>query len=116
MLGVSVKTFRCWTVRYGEDDIEGLRDRRVSRASHRAAQANSGTMAEVYRPAFNAEFRRAPAEDQSAFLAMAKIGQLDNTLCEIHDRTIFATTVFGFRGGGCNCRRVATARTTSRSG
>ncbi|WP_446830092.1 helix-turn-helix domain-containing protein [Candidatus Foliamicus sp.] len=37
LLGVSVRTFRRWTVRYGEDGIEGLRDRRVSRASGRAA-------------------------------------------------------------------------------
>ena len=37
LLGVSTRTFRRWTVRYGEDGIEGLRDRRVSRASHRAA-------------------------------------------------------------------------------
>ena len=37
LLGVSPRTFRRWTVRYGEDGIEGLRDRRVSRASHRAA-------------------------------------------------------------------------------
>ena len=35
--GVSARTFRRWTDRYGEDGIEGLRDRRVSRASHRAA-------------------------------------------------------------------------------
>ena len=35
--GVSARTFRRWTERYGEDGIEGLRDRRVSRASHRAA-------------------------------------------------------------------------------
>ena len=37
LLGVSTRTFRRWSVRYGEDGIEGLRDRRVSRASHRAA-------------------------------------------------------------------------------
>lgn len=37
LLGVSARTFRRWTERYGEDGIEGLRDRRVSRASHRAA-------------------------------------------------------------------------------
>ena len=37
LLGVSARTFRRWTDRYGEDGIEGLRDRRVSRASHRAA-------------------------------------------------------------------------------
>ena len=37
LLGVSPRTFRRWVVRYGEDGIEGLRDRRVSRASHRAA-------------------------------------------------------------------------------
>ena len=37
LLGVSAPTFRRWTERYGEDGIEGLRDRRVSRASHRAA-------------------------------------------------------------------------------
>ena len=36
LLGVSARTFRRWTDRYGEDGIEGLRDRRVSRASHRA--------------------------------------------------------------------------------
>ena len=35
--GVSARTFRRWTECYGEDGIEGLRDRRVSRASHRAA-------------------------------------------------------------------------------
>ena len=34
---VSARTFRRWTERYGEDGVEGLRDRRVSRASHRAA-------------------------------------------------------------------------------
>ncbi len=37
LLGVSARTFRRWMVRYGEDGMEGLRDRRVSRASHRAA-------------------------------------------------------------------------------
>ena len=37
LLGVSARTFRRWTDRYGEDGIEGLRDRRVSGASHRAA-------------------------------------------------------------------------------
>ena len=37
LLGVSARTFRRWAVRYGEDGIEGLRDRRVSRASRRAA-------------------------------------------------------------------------------
>lgn len=37
LLGVCVRTFRRWTDRYGEDGIEGLRDRRVSGASHRAA-------------------------------------------------------------------------------
>ena len=37
LLGVSARTFRRRTDRYGEDGIEGLRDRRVSRASHRAA-------------------------------------------------------------------------------
>ena len=37
LLGVSARTFRRWAVRYGEDGIEGLRDRRVLRASHRAA-------------------------------------------------------------------------------
>ena len=37
LLGVSARTFRRWTERYGEDGVEGLRDRRVSRASHRAA-------------------------------------------------------------------------------
>ena len=37
LLGVSARTFRRWTDRYGEDGIEGLRDRRVWRASHRAA-------------------------------------------------------------------------------
>ena len=35
--GVSGRTFRRWTDRYGEDGIEGLRNRRVSRASHPAA-------------------------------------------------------------------------------
>ena len=37
LLGVCPRTFRRWAVRYGEDGIEGLRDRRLSRASHRAA-------------------------------------------------------------------------------
>ena len=37
LLGASARTFRRWAVRYGEDGIEGLRDRRLSRASHRAA-------------------------------------------------------------------------------
>ena len=31
-------------------------------------------LAEVYIPAFNAEFRRSPAEDKSAFVPMAEIG------------------------------------------
>ena len=35
--GAGARTFRRWTERYCEDGIEGLRDRRVSRASHRAA-------------------------------------------------------------------------------
>lgn len=37
MLGVCERTFRRWVDRYGEDGIEGLKDRRISRASHRAA-------------------------------------------------------------------------------
>ena len=37
LLGAGARTFRRWAVRYGEDGIEGLRDRRVSRASRRAA-------------------------------------------------------------------------------
>ena len=37
LLGVSARTFRRRTERYGEEGVEGLRDRRVSRASHRAA-------------------------------------------------------------------------------
>ncbi len=37
LLGAGARTFRRWTERYGEDGIEGLRDRRVSRASRRAA-------------------------------------------------------------------------------
>ena len=37
LLGVSARTFRRWSARYEEDGIEGLRDRRLSRASHRAA-------------------------------------------------------------------------------
>jgi len=37
LLGVCPRTFRRWSARYGEDGIEGLRDRRLSRASHRAA-------------------------------------------------------------------------------
>ena len=45
-------------------------------------------LSEVYRPAFNAEFRRSPAEDKSAFVAMAEIARLDNILCEIHERTV----------------------------
>ena len=43
---------------------------------------------EVYRPAFNAEFCRAPAKDKSAFVPMAEIARLDNILCEIHERTV----------------------------
>ena len=37
MLGVCERTFRRWVDRYGEDGIEGLKDRRISRASHRGA-------------------------------------------------------------------------------
>ncbi|MCY4323125.1 MAG: ISNCY family transposase [Gammaproteobacteria bacterium] len=37
LLGAGARTFRRWTERYGEDGVEGLRDRRVSRASQRAA-------------------------------------------------------------------------------
>ena len=37
LLGVCPRTFRRWAVRYEEDGIDGLRDRRLSRASHRAA-------------------------------------------------------------------------------
>ena len=37
LLGVCPRTFRRWSARYEEDGIEGLRDRRLSRASHRAA-------------------------------------------------------------------------------
>ena len=37
LLGVCPRTFRRWSERYGEDGVDGLRDRRVSGASHRAA-------------------------------------------------------------------------------
>ena len=37
LLGVCERTFWRWVDRYGEDGIAGLRDRRVSCASHRAA-------------------------------------------------------------------------------
>ena len=37
LLGVCPRTFRRWSARYEADGIEGLRDRRLSRASHRAA-------------------------------------------------------------------------------
>ena len=37
LLGVCPRTFRRWSARYESDGIEGLRDRRLSRASHRAA-------------------------------------------------------------------------------
>ena len=37
LLGVCPRTFRRWTERCGEDGIDGLRDRRLSGASHRAA-------------------------------------------------------------------------------
>ena len=37
LLGGCERTFRRWAERHGEDGIEGVRDRRVSRASHRAA-------------------------------------------------------------------------------
>ena len=45
-------------------------------------------LAEVYQPAFNAESRRSPAEDKSAFVPMAEIARLDDILCEIHERTV----------------------------
>ena len=45
-------------------------------------------LAKVYRLAFNAEFRRSPAEDKSAFVPMAEIARLDHILCEIHERTV----------------------------
>ena len=37
LLGVCPRTFRRWTERYEEDGVDGLRDRRLSGASHRAA-------------------------------------------------------------------------------
>ena len=37
LLGVCPRTFRRWSERCGEDGIDGLRDRRLSGASHRAA-------------------------------------------------------------------------------
>ena len=37
LLGVCPRTFRRWTERCEEDGIDGLRDRRLSGASHRAA-------------------------------------------------------------------------------
>ena len=36
LLGVCARTVRRWSARYEEDRIEGLRDRRLSWASHRA--------------------------------------------------------------------------------
>ena len=50
-------------------------------------------LAEVYQPAFNAEFRRSPAEDKSAFVPMAEIARLDDIL----PRGWAATTVCGSR-------------------
>ncbi|MCY3819053.1 MAG: helix-turn-helix domain-containing protein [Gammaproteobacteria bacterium] len=42
LLGVCPRTFRRWSARYEEDGIEGLRDRRLSRASHRAVPPSRG--------------------------------------------------------------------------
>jgi len=50
LLGAGARTFRRWAVRYDEDGIEGLRDRRGSRVSHRAAPVDEAVrMADRYR-------------------------------------------------------------------
>lgn len=36
LLGVCARTFRRWTERWGEDGVEGLRDRRASRVARNA--------------------------------------------------------------------------------
>ena len=54
-------------------------------------------LAEVYRPACNAEFMQPPAEEGSAFVPW--IGaHLDDILCEQYDRTVTADNCVSFEG------------------
>ena len=54
-------------------------------------------MAEVYRPAFNAEFRQEAVEEGSAFVAFLG-GALDDILCEQFERTVGHDNCVRFEG------------------
>jgi hypothetical protein len=60
------------------------------------AEANR-YLAEVYRPAFNAEFRQPAAEEGSAFVPWLG-GDLDNRLCEKFERTVGHDNCVRFEG------------------
>jgi len=60
-------------------------------------EAANRYLAEVYMPAFNAEFMHPAAEDGTAFLKW--IGaNLDDVLCEQHERTVTADNCISFEG------------------
>ena len=60
-------------------------------------EAANRYLAEVYMPAFNAEFMQPPAEEGTAFLKW--IGtNLDDILCEQHERTVTADNCVSFEG------------------
>jgi transposase len=54
-------------------------------------------LAEVYRPAFNAEFSRPPREEGSAFVPFLG-GNLDDMLCEQYERTVGKDNTVRFEG------------------
>lgn len=67
--------------------LAGITDRRAANRH----------LAEVYRPAFNAEFMQPPMEEGSAFVAWIG-GPLDDILCERFERTVGNDNCVSFEG------------------
>jgi len=60
-------------------------------------EAANRYLSEVYRPSFNAEFMQLAAEEGSAFVPWGG-SNLDDILCEQHDRTVSADNCVNFEG------------------
>ena len=54
-------------------------------------------LAQVYQPAFNAEFMQPPTEEGSAFVPWVR-ANLDDIICEHYDRTVSADNCVSFEG------------------
>ena len=68
-------------------------------------------LAEVYMPAFNAEFAQPAREPGSAFVPCRDPAALDDVLREVHERTVGWDNRIRFKGLPCSCRRTGVGRT-----